>query len=337
MFLRTAGSPRRLCCFGAAILILAGSLKAGASERLFDFHITAGETQDTFKPGDPYVYVDGIAPARDFASAETSLPTPEFVATDCHPREVEDAVTPLIIRSPDHVQRAPYATTQDALQSVPIVSRAGPSEVFDAGGNFGRGTSIHLRGLAAGATLTLFNGHRLAWSGANTDFMDVSSIPVSVIERVDVLPNGASALYGSDAVAGVLNIIPGGDLQPETHAEFAYVRGIALEQLFRAHGRRFWFSTPTFCSLEQLDNSLRRCGSSVREVVDCWKNHYLGRKARLRRLQCARHGTRRKSASTQETSAPLSRQRRVNRPRPRRVSRNKPRHSASADAYSDPI
>ncbi len=71
--------------------------------------------------------------------------------------------------------------------------------------------SISLRGLGADATLVLVNGRRVAISpfaeSITTNFVDINSIPVSAIERVEILKDGASALYGSDAVAGVINII----------------------------------------------------------------------------------------------------------------------------------
>lgn len=74
--------------------------------------------------------------------------------------------------------------------------------------NTSAGTSINLRGLGAGSTLVLLNGRRLAGEAAsNGDFADISGIPVSSIERVEILTSGASAVYGADAVAGVVNII----------------------------------------------------------------------------------------------------------------------------------
>jgi outer membrane receptor protein involved in Fe transport len=71
--------------------------------------------------------------------------------------------------------------------------------------------SINLRGLGEGATLVLLNGRRLPLSGAFNQkgqmFVDISTIPLAAVERVEVLKGGASAIYGSDAVAGVVNII----------------------------------------------------------------------------------------------------------------------------------
>lgn len=68
------------------------------------------------------------------------------------------------------------------------------------------GSSINLRGLGSDATLTLLDGRRMSYAGA-TQGVDVSAIPFGAIERMDVVPDGASALFGSDAVAGVVNVI----------------------------------------------------------------------------------------------------------------------------------
>ena len=73
------------------------------------------------------------------------------------------------------------------------------------------GAGVSLRGLTVGSTLVLVDGHRMSPYPLSDDsqraFVDVSAIPVDMIERIDVLKSGASSLYGSDAVAGVVNII----------------------------------------------------------------------------------------------------------------------------------
>lgn len=68
------------------------------------------------------------------------------------------------------------------------------------------GSAINLRGLGQRATLVLLDGRRVAPSGSG-GFVDVSMIPVSAIQRIDVLTDGASAIYGSDAVGGVVNFV----------------------------------------------------------------------------------------------------------------------------------
>ena len=75
----------------------------------------------------------------------------------------------------------------------------------------GGGAGISLRGLGAASTLVLLNGRRMAPYGLADDgqkvFTDLSIIPLEAVERMEVLKDGASAIYGSDAIAGVVNII----------------------------------------------------------------------------------------------------------------------------------
>lgn len=74
-----------------------------------------------------------------------------------------------------------------------------------ANSNVNSASSPNLRGLGADATLTLLNGHRMP-SSAAFGGVDISAIPLAAIDRIEVVPDGASALYGSDAVAGVVNV-----------------------------------------------------------------------------------------------------------------------------------
>ncbi|WP_171131537.1 TonB-dependent receptor [Sphingomonas sp. ID1715] len=114
----------------------------------------------------------------------------------------------------DEIDRSGYGTTQQLIQALPQNFSQGPNEATgnlsarDNANNAAAGSAINLRGLGSASTLVLFNGNRLALGGYTGAFTDISLIPSSVIERIEVLPDGASAIYGSDAVAGVVNIIP---------------------------------------------------------------------------------------------------------------------------------
>lgn len=86
------------------------------------------------------------------------------------------------------------------------------------------GSSVNLRGLGKDSTLVLVNGRRIAPSGGNGSFADISLIPVSAIDRVDILADGASAIYGSDAVGGVVNLILRSEFdRPETRIRYGAV------------------------------------------------------------------------------------------------------------------
>ena len=113
------------------------------------------------------------------------------------------------------IERSGYVTTQDILQTLPQNFGGAPNEGTTAisldpntGKNTGTGSSLNLRGLGNASTLVLLNGDRPPLGGFAGVFSDLSLIPASAIERIEVIADGTSAIYGSDAVAGVVNVIP---------------------------------------------------------------------------------------------------------------------------------
>ncbi|PCH96940.1 MAG: TonB-dependent receptor [Gammaproteobacteria bacterium] len=100
----------------------------------------------------------------------------------------------------------------DILQRIPSVAGAGENaNINDKGSGAVR---VSLRGLGAERTLVLLNGRRMVGSGTGADSsVDLSSIPTSIVKRIEVLKDGASAIYGSDAIAGVINIITRTDFE----------------------------------------------------------------------------------------------------------------------------
>lgn len=141
-------------------------------------------------------------------------------------RGVQGLIAPLVYVEGQQLSEAAYATVQDALYSLPITSLNGPREDLGLDNNFQYGAGIDLRGLGVGATLVLVDGRRQPLSGLTGDFVDVSTIPWSAVKRIEVLPEGASALYGSDAIAGVVNIIMRDDFQgAETQARYGTAVG----------------------------------------------------------------------------------------------------------------
>ena len=109
--------------------------------------------------------------------------------------------------------------------------------------NLNDSAQLNLRGLGPDATLTLLNGHRLSYDGISQG-VDISSLPVSAIERIEVIADGASALYGSDAVGGVANIILRRDFEGlETTARIgAATDGGDVQQGYSLVGGRRWSS-----------------------------------------------------------------------------------------------
>lgn len=118
----------------------------------------------------------------------------------------------VITVSREDARNAGQATLGEVVRSLPQSFGGGqnPGIGFNVpainGVDVGGGSSINLRGLGSDATLTLLNGHRLAYSGSRQS-VDVSTIPLGALDRIEIVADGASALYGSDAVGGVANII----------------------------------------------------------------------------------------------------------------------------------
>ena len=149
-------------------------------------------------------------------------------------RGVEAITSPLITLETGQIADTGYAGAQSMVDgTLPITSNNTPREDYTAlAGNFGFGLGINLRGLGVGATLVLVNGRRQPLAGLNGAFVDVSAVPSVAIDRIEVIPDGASALYGSDAIAGVVNIILRQDfVGAETSARYALGKGGGDEAL----------------------------------------------------------------------------------------------------------
>jgi outer membrane receptor for ferrienterochelin and colicin len=134
----------------------------------------------------------------------------EIVVTGTHIRGVPPP-TNLITLDQQDIQASGYTSTAGLLATLPQnFSGALSGNSHYAGGsnvltNTGYSSGVDLRGLGD-STLILLDGHRLPLTGV-TATSDLSMIPIGVIESIDVLPDGASAIYGSDAIGGVVNVI----------------------------------------------------------------------------------------------------------------------------------
>lgn len=107
----------------------------------------------------------------------------------------------------EDIERSGAVTASDVLRNVPAGNVGGYSTEGPTTSAFGS-AGISLRGLGVGSTLVLINGRRVAPFGFGTaSFVDTNSIPVEAIERIEVLLDGASAIYGADAIGGVVNIL----------------------------------------------------------------------------------------------------------------------------------
>ena len=153
--------------------------------------------------------------SSDDSSGTTGPAEGEIVVTGTRIRGSGPVGSTVTVVDRQAIERSGYATTQDVAQTIPQNFGGSPNEGTgagsfnsDSGFNTAAGSSINLRGLGTGSTLVLLNGDRPPLGGFSGVFSDVSMIPASAIERIEIVADGASAIYGSDAVAGVVNLIP---------------------------------------------------------------------------------------------------------------------------------
>lgn len=161
--------------------------------------------------GDSLVIIRADAPAEGGStSARQTEDSETIVVTGTHVRG-GSPTSPLIRISRREIERAAPASVEELMRNLPQnVSGGVAQENFGVSGTGAditdHGAGVNLRGLGQRATLVLVNGRRIAPSGTGS-FVDISLIPVTAIDRVEILTDGASAIYGSDAVGGVVNFI----------------------------------------------------------------------------------------------------------------------------------
>src|SRR6267378_497057 len=129
-------------------------------------------------------------------------------------RELEGQALPVQVYTREEIDRIGAQTIEQLIYSLPAVQSAGSYSGAASAGISTYGIStVSLRGLGSQRTLVLLNGRRLAPFGVDTASVDINAIPMAAVERVEVLTDGASSVYGSDAVAGVMNFILRKDFQ----------------------------------------------------------------------------------------------------------------------------
>jgi iron complex outermembrane recepter protein len=151
--------------------------------------------------------------------------------TGTHIRGSADSAFPITIYNRDVIEASGASSLEEFIQKIPQNFNGGASEntlnSVTGGGtsaNTVDGTGVNLRGLGNAATLVLVNGHRVAPGNTTGNFVDISMIPLYAVERIEVVTDGASAVYGADAVGGVVNIILGRNLDgAETRARYGSV------------------------------------------------------------------------------------------------------------------
>ena len=144
------------------------------------------------------------------ANAPDPGPLDEIVVTGSHLHGADAAGSKVIVIDRKQIDASGYERIEDVLATVTQnVNRtnAATRDGNELNNYVSRGAEVQLRGLGLGTTLTLVNGQRQGATGYQGSFVDVSNIPGSAVERIEILPEGSSALYGSDAIGGVVNVI----------------------------------------------------------------------------------------------------------------------------------
>lgn len=190
----------------------------------------------------------------------TAAPEPEeLVVTGSRIRGVAPVGGNLIEVGRMEIDTSSSVSATELLREVPQVVNLGADESHKGSQNAQLNTSfasgVNLRGIGGSTTLLLLNGHRIAPSGTQGQYTDPSIIPGIALERMEVMADGASAIYGSDAVAGVVNLITrSGFNGAETRARYGVADGADRMQLSQLFGTS-WSSGDVMVALERTERS----------------------------------------------------------------------------------
>ena len=156
-------------------------------------------------------YAQAVAAPAAPVAATDETPSDEVVVTGTIFRRTNtETPSPVTVLTADNLVKAGIVTASDAIRSVSADSAGSIGIGFQSGFSAG-GSAVSLRGLGVSSTLVLVDGLRSTNFPINDDghnaYVDLQSIPFSLIERVEVLKDGASSTYGADAIGGVVNMI----------------------------------------------------------------------------------------------------------------------------------
>lgn len=192
---KTAIGPGAICSLLGLLLLLPNA--SSAQE--------AGSTEERLPESDEYSRIE----SKDAKNLDVVIVTGTRIRGGTTP-------SPVITLGSERIREEGFSDLGDVIRSIPQNAGGGQNPGVGAGATAGAGglgnqnvtggSSLNLRGLGADATLTLVNGRRMAYGGF-TQGVDISAIPLEAVERIEIVADGASAIYGSDAVGGVGNVI----------------------------------------------------------------------------------------------------------------------------------
>ncbi|MDG2534217.1 TonB-dependent receptor [Sphingomonas sp. HITSZ_GF] len=181
---------------------LCGALPAGLILLAAPAH-----AQDAASQAEPVTAEPQAAPTAAEEPADSIVVTGSLFR-----RANAETPSPVTVLSAEALEQRGINTVSEALQRVSAGNAGTMTQGWNSGNNFAAGANaVALRGLTVQATLTMFDGLRMApyplADDGQRNFVDLNTIPNAIIERIDVLRDGASSTYGADAVAGVINVI----------------------------------------------------------------------------------------------------------------------------------
>jgi iron complex outermembrane receptor protein len=145
-----------------------------------------------------------LAPSA-FAQDEQGVQRVEITGSSIKRVDAETSVPVTVIKA-EELKTAGVTTTEQALQQISSV-QVSLTSAQAVGAGTGGASYVDMRGLGPNKTLVLLNGRRIANSAFDSSAPDINTIPFAAIDRIEVLRDGASALYGTDAIGGVVNFI----------------------------------------------------------------------------------------------------------------------------------
>ena len=199
-----------------------------------------------------------VAHAQTAPAAEPETAVAEIVVTGTSIRGVAAAGSPTVGVGIEELKASGAGTASDAVRMLPQVLNLGADEsrnsfsggAQDAAANSTAVRAANLRGVGPEATLLLLNGRRLAPNGVIKALSDLDQIPTSSVNRIEVVTDGASAIYGSDAVAGVVNLITRKEFDgAETTLRYGFADDVSQKQFSQTLGKT-WDGGGFFFSFE---------------------------------------------------------------------------------------
>ncbi len=158
--------------------------------------------------------IASLASAAEAGPARGAMPADTLesvIVTGSFIRRTDaETASPVTVINAEEIAKSGLNSIADVIRSAAADNSGTLTQAF-SGAMAGGASGVSLRGMSVDATLVLVDGHRMASYPLADDgqksFVDVSSLPMGIVDRVEILKDGASALYGSDAIAGVVNVI----------------------------------------------------------------------------------------------------------------------------------